>query len=141
MELRLNFSFLQFEAENILKMFLNLHGIKTSSTTLLILQTLYHLMTLMSLMVWKLFGTVINNNCWLLLQTEMCVMQWENHCYCYRKHALKVVGNRFQYFLRLTVWWVIITALYQLMPKSWHQQTAQSSGNKLLFIFWQNRLP
>ena len=31
--------------------------------------------------------------------------------------------------------------LYRLMPKSWYQQTAQSSVNKLLSILWHNRLP
>ena len=49
---------------------------------------------------------------------------------------LKVVGNSFQYFPRLTVWWVIRTTLYRLMPKSWYQQTAQSLGNELLLIVW-----
>ena len=45
------------------------------------------------------------------------------------------------YFPRLRVWWVIITTLYQLMPKSWYQQTVQSSVNKLLLILWLNKLP
>ena len=54
---------------------------------------------------------------------------------------IKVAGNSFQYFQRLTVWWIIITTIYQLMPTSWYQQTAQSSVNKLLSILWHNRLP
>ena len=53
----------------------------------------------------------------------------------------KVAENSFQYFSRLRVSWVIITTLYLLTPTSWYQQTAQSSGNKLLLILWHNRLP
>ena len=53
----------------------------------------------------------------------------------------KVAENSFQYFSRLRVWLVIITTLYLLTPASWNQQTAQSSGNKLLLILWHNRLP
>ena len=51
---------------------------------------------------------------------------------------LKTVSSTFQ---DLSVWWVIITTLYRLMPKSWYQQTAQLSVNKLLLILWHNRLP
>ena len=55
---------------------------------------------------------------------------------------LKVAENSFQYFSRrIWIWGVIITTLYQLMPQSWYQQTAQSSVNKLLLILWHNRLP
>ena len=54
---------------------------------------------------------------------------------------IKVAGYSFQYISRLRVWWVIITILYRLTPKSWYQQTAQSPGNKLLLILWHNRLP
>ena len=61
------------------------------------------------------------------LQPQLC---------CYKR-----TGNSFQYFPRLSVWWIIITSLYRLMPKSWYQQTAQSSGNELLLIVWLNRLP
>ena len=46
----------------------------------------------------------------------------------------KVAGNSFQFFSTLGVWWVIITILYRLTPKSWYQQTSKSSGNKLLLI-------
>ena len=42
--------------------------------------------------------------------------------------------------IRPTVWWVIVTSLFQLKPKSWYQQTAQSSVNKLLLIVWHYRL-
>ena len=54
------------------------------------------------------------------------------------RFSLKVAGNSFQYFSRLRVWWVIITLLYLLTPTLWYQQTAQSSGNKLLLILWHN---
>ena len=53
----------------------------------------------------------------------------------------KMPGYSFQCFPRLRVWWVILNILYRLTPKSWYQQTAQSSGNKLLLILWHNRLP
>ena len=56
-------------------------------------------------------------------------------------NRVKVAGYSFQYFSRLRVCWVIITILYRLTPNSWYQQTAQSSGNKLLLILWHNRLP
>ena len=52
----------------------------------------------------------------------------------------KVACYSFQYFSRLRVWWVIIIILYRLTPKSWYQQIAQSSGNKLLLVLWHNRL-
>ena len=55
--------------------------------------------------------------------------------------CLKVAGNSFQYFSRLSVGWVIITTLYLLTPTSWYHQTAQSLGNKLPLILWHNRLP
>ena len=42
-----------------------------------------------------------------------------------------MAGNSFRYFPRLTVWWIIITTLCRLMPKSWYQETAQSSVNKI----------
>ena len=58
-----------------------------------------------------------------------------------RTFMLKVAGNSFQYFSRLRVWWVIITTLYLWIPRSWYQQTAQSSENKLLLILWPSRLP
>ena len=51
---------------------------------------------------------------------------------------LKTVFSTFQDLVN--IWWVIITTLY-LMSKSWYQQTAQSSGNKLLLTLWHNRLP
>ena len=62
-------------------------------------------------------------------------------CMAFDNHQIKVAGNSFQYFPRLRVWWIIITTLYRLMPKSWYQQTAQSSVNKLLSTLWHNRLP
>ena len=58
-----------------------------------------------------------------------------------RGWPLEVAGNSSQYFSRLRVWWVIIAPLYLLTPTSWYQQTVQSLANKLLLIFWHNRLP
>ena len=43
-----------------------------------------------------------------------------------------MAGSIFQYFPSDRVWWVIITTLYQLIPQSWYQKTAQSLVNKLL---------
>ena len=58
-----------------------------------------------------------------------------------KNFPIKVAENSFQYFPRLAVSWVITTTLYWLMPKSWYQQTTQSSGNKLLLFLWHNRSP
>ena len=44
------------------------------------------------------------------------------------------------YFLRLAVWWLIITSRYRLMRKSWYQQTTQLSVNKLLLILWHHTI-
>ena len=54
---------------------------------------------------------------------------------------LKVAQNSFQYFPRRSVWWVIITTLYQLMLQSWYQKTAQSLVNTMVLFLWHNRLP
>ena len=71
--------------------------------------------------------------------TESCLNRRKTNAM--RSIYFKVAGNSFQYFLGLRIWWVIITILYRLTPKSWYQQTAQSSGNKLLLILWHNRFP
>ena len=55
--------------------------------------------------------------------------------------SLKVAQNSFQQFPRRRFWWAIITNLYQLMPQSWYQKTAQSLVNTLVSFSWHNRLP
>ena len=63
---------------------------------------------------------------------EQHFWQWNKTCKYYWKRSinyskkLKVAGNSFQYFRTRTVWWAIITSLYQLMSKSWYQQTVRS---------------
>ena len=44
----------------------------------------------------------------------------------------EVAQNCFQHFRRCEFCWVVITTLYQLMQKSWYQETTQSLQNMLL---------
>ena len=80
--------------------------------------------------VWKLIdGSLLYRN----------FLQWNNYWTYWERIGYL---NSFQCFSRLRVWWVIITTiLYLLTPKSWCQQIAQSSMNKLLLTLWHNRLP
>ena len=56
-------------------------------------------------------------------------------------HPSEVAQNCFQHFRRCEFCWVVITTLYQLMQKSWYQETTQSLKNMLLWILWHNWLP
>ena len=46
--------------------------------------------------------------------------------------APEVAQNCFQHFRRCEFCWVVITTFYQLMQKSWYQETTQSLANMLL---------
>ena len=64
-----------------------------------------------------------------------------SRCSTSRSDLLKVAQNSFQHFPRRSVWWVIITTLYQLMLQSWYQKAAQSLVNTLVLFSWHNRFP